>query len=282
MRFPDTITEEQRSEIFWAIDDRRKRLDKLAEDASKAHAPADGFKKLLRLYHSGTMLVAGEPVEVVGLIAMFAPDPELPLETVEGMERKVGDAPDLFGGGAETGGGNPPGKKEKWKGKRGGPPEKIGLAVEGVVGGITPDIAAQREAAKEAEASAEKQREGPVWIETAPGSEQWVRHETIPADVPEGVTIAYQEPKPADAQANVPVWIAPKEGEPFVRHEAMPDLLAAGSIVVWQDPNPTLETDDGTDALAEAARKATPSNRPPASPDYGTKAPPANVPESEL
>jgi hypothetical protein len=251
MRFPDTITEEQRSEIFWAITERHKRLLALEESTVKQHAPADGVKRLLRTYGSGTILIKGEAVEVTGLISMFAPDPELPLEVIEGMDRKVDGPADLFGGGAETGGGIKAGGKDKWKGKHSGQPEKIGLAVEGVVGALSPEIVAQREAAREAESAARK-RAGPVWIETPADSGTYVKHDSIPDDLPEGTIVLWQDPAATpDAGSN---GAAPgvTDGSP----QGMPGA-------------PTESDDAAIDASAAHPRPGA----LPLQPDYSTSAP---------
>jgi hypothetical protein len=283
MRFPDTITEEQRSEIFWAISERHKRLLALEESTVKQHAPADGVRRQLRLYGSGTLLVKGEPVEVVGLISMFAPDPELPLETIQGMERKVDDAPDLFGGGAETGGGVKAGGKGTWKGKRGGPPEKIGLAIDGVVGSLTPEIIAQREAAKEAEAAARK-RAGPVWIQK-PGETSYTKAESIPDGLPEGTIVLWEDPEVtaiSQAANEVIAASAATASDPVAnREEQKPEPTAEPAI---PDPNdrveerpkkvPTVPTTPADEEFARAAERAAP--KPGAAPlpvDYGTRMP---------
>jgi len=176
VKYPEEITEEQRSELHWAITDRYKALEKLEEDTAKKHAPTDGIRRLIKLYRASSQIVKGPDgadVEetIPGLLSFFAPDPELPLESQEGMEREVTDEPDLFGGGAETGGGTGVGGSAgKWnpppKRKRGGGPELVGEVIGTIVheavpdvltgGDMPPETMGQAVAADQAEADAAK------------------------------------------------------------------------------------------------------------------------------
>lgn len=116
MKVPE-ITEEERAEIFTALRERKENLEKLEKKTQEASIPVDRFEERLALYRDRDELVTGdngtEKHMRPGLLAIFAPTPELSTEALENQQRKVGDPADLFGGGAETGGGHKPGRKEK-------------------------------------------------------------------------------------------------------------------------------------------------------------------------
>lgn len=118
MKVPD-ITEEERTEIFVALRERKEALEKLSKDTDKRSIPIDHIEERLQLYRDRDGHENGARTVVPGLLAIFAGQPELSTEAAQNQTRKVGDPPDLFGGGAETGGGHKPGRKEKdgWKGK---------------------------------------------------------------------------------------------------------------------------------------------------------------------
>jgi hypothetical protein len=134
MKVPD-ITEEERAEIFVALRERKENLEKLEKKTQEATIPTDRFEERLALYRDRDELVKGENGTEKhlrpGLLATFAPTPELSTEALENQTRKTDGRPDLFGGGAETGGGGgaPNGSAGTWKpkgGRKKGQPEHIG------------------------------------------------------------------------------------------------------------------------------------------------------------
>lgn len=117
MKVPD-ISEEERAEIFTALRERKENLEKLEKKTQEASIPIDRFEERLALYRDRDELVKAEggPTEKhlrPGLLAIFAPTPELSTEALENQTRDVNDPADLFGGGAETGGGHKAGRKQK-------------------------------------------------------------------------------------------------------------------------------------------------------------------------
>lgn len=132
MKVPD-ISEEERTEIFIALRERKENLEKLEKKTDEMSIPIDTIEERLQLYRDRDELVEGVRNIRPGLLAIFAETPELSTEALENQTRKVDDRPDLFGGGAETGGGGgaPNGSAGTWKptkGRRkgGGKPEAIG------------------------------------------------------------------------------------------------------------------------------------------------------------
>lgn len=116
MKVPD-IGEEERTEIFIALRERKENLEKLEKKTDEMSVPIDVIEERLALYRDRERIAGGERQVVPGLLAIFAAEPELSTEALENQQRKVDGAPDLFGGGAETGGGHKPGRKGKWKSK---------------------------------------------------------------------------------------------------------------------------------------------------------------------
>lgn len=130
MKVPD-ISEEERVEINRALRERKEKLEKLEEKTDEAGIPIDRLEERLALYRDRDELVEGKRNIKPGLLAIFADQPELSTEALENQKRSVENKPDLFGGGAETGGGHKAGGKGTWKSKvgrkkRGGEPEHIG------------------------------------------------------------------------------------------------------------------------------------------------------------
>jgi hypothetical protein len=131
MKVPD-ISEEERAEIFTALRERKENLEKLEKKTQEASIPVDRFEERLALYRDRDEFRKAEGGHTEkqlrpGLLAIFAPTPELSTEALENQERhRNGDnSPDLFGGGVETGGGHKPGRRERARGK-GGDPQHIG------------------------------------------------------------------------------------------------------------------------------------------------------------
>lgn len=100
-----TIDEQQRAEIFTALQDRKAAIAKHAKDLTKdgiADAAAVVERRLALYTTNGPS---------VGLLAMFALQTDLDEErTKAGEVRDPEGQQDIFGGGAETGAGHPAGE----------------------------------------------------------------------------------------------------------------------------------------------------------------------------
>jgi hypothetical protein len=119
MKVPD-ISEEERVEIYTALQERKEALEKLSKETDKKHVPTDRIDERLAIYRDGDQIVNNEKCVRPGLISLFAPEPQLSTEAraaKDGGKRDPNGGADLFGGGTETGGGHPPGEKGVWKGK---------------------------------------------------------------------------------------------------------------------------------------------------------------------
>lgn len=142
MQFPDILTEEQRVEIHRALVERKANLDKLEKQTIERGVEVDRIETRLALYREGEELRDGERVPTPSLLMLFADQAELSEEAQQGQVRKVEDPPDLWGGGAETGGGIKAGGRARWT-KPGGP-EVVGDIVERIAdkangGGVGPE-----------------------------------------------------------------------------------------------------------------------------------------------
>lgn len=135
MKMPD-ISEEERAEIFRALQERKEALEKLEKDTDKRGIPIDRIDERLALYRDGESLENGKRVPTAGLLTMFSAEPQLSDEA-----RRQRDEEDEIRRNAatsessgETGGGNKAGGKAKWKRQRKpGEPETVGeiLGTEG-------------------------------------------------------------------------------------------------------------------------------------------------------
>lgn len=128
MKMPD-ISEEERSEVFRALQERKEALEKLEKDTDKRGIPIDRIDERLALYRDGETLQSGKRVPTAGLLTMFSAEPQLSDEARrqrdDDEETRKAAASSASSG--ETGGGNKPGRKEKWtRQRKPGEPELVG------------------------------------------------------------------------------------------------------------------------------------------------------------
>lgn len=105
------ITDAQRREIHFALLERRDELEDIVKKSKKANAPNTTAEKLLKMYGDDEEIdrEKGKRKWIPGLLAKFAPDPELAdTPSSKGPQRDADGQQDAFGGGVEVGGGKAP------------------------------------------------------------------------------------------------------------------------------------------------------------------------------